>query len=160
MTAVRIPMPVRKRIGLVAHDRCKEDLLAWVAYNEPVLRQHDLSATGTTGALIAARTGLPVTRYRSGPLGGDQQIGALIAEGQLDVLIFFWDPLEPQPHDPDVKALLRLAVLYNIPTASNRATADFLVAAPLFHEPYARKVVDHAAEREAFLKAHLDPAKP
>jgi methylglyoxal synthase len=148
-------MPVRKRIGLVAHDRCKEDLLAWVAFNEPVLRQHDLSATGTTGALIAARTGLPVTRYRSGPLGGDQQIGALIAEGLLDVLIFFWDPLEPQPHDPDVKALLRLAVLYNIPTACNRATADFLVAAPLFHGAYDRQVADHDAERMAFLAEQL-----
>jgi methylglyoxal synthase len=155
MTAVRIPMPVRKRIGLVAHDRCKEDLLAWVAYNQEVLRQHDLSATGTTGALVAGCTGLPVTRYRSGPLGGDQQIGARIAEGELDVLVFFWDPLEPQPHDPDVKALLRLAVLYNIPTACNRATADFLVAAPLFHEPYARQVEDHAASREAFLRARL-----
>jgi len=153
--ADRIPMPERKRIGLIAHDRRKEDLLAWVKYNQEVLRQHDLSATGTTGALIAARTGLPVTRYRSGPLGGDQQIGALIAEGGLDVLIFFWDPLEPQPHDPDVKALLRLAVLYNIPTACNRATADFLVAAPLFHEPYARQVEDHMASRDAYLKARL-----
>jgi len=153
--ADRIPMPERKRIGLIAHDRRKEDLLAWVKYNQEVLRQHDLSATGTTGALIAARTGLPVTRYRSGPLGGDQQIGALIAEGGLDVLIFFWDPLEPQPHDPDVKALLRLAVLYNIPTACNRATADFLVAAPLWHGPYERQVEDHAAVRKAYLAQQL-----
>ena len=154
MSTIRVPMPVRKRIGLVAHDRCKEDLLARVAFNQEVLRQHDLSATGTTGALVAARTGLPVTRYRSGPLGGDQQIGARIAEGELDVLVFFWDPLEPQPHDPDVKALLRLAVLYNILIACNRATADFLVAAPIFHGPYARQVEDHAAAREAFAQAH------
>jgi methylglyoxal synthase len=146
-------MPSRKRIALIAHDRRKEDLLAWVAYNKPVLKEHELSATGTTGGLIAARTGLTVTRFRSGPLGGDQQVGAKIAEGELDVLIFFWDPLEPQPHDPDVKALLRLAVLYNIPTACNRATADFLVAAPLFHNPYERQVEDHAASRAAFLEA-------
>jgi len=155
MPTTRLLMPVRKRIGLVAHDRRKEDLLAWVAYNQDVLKEHVLSATGTTGALIAARTGLPVTRYRSGPLGGDQQIGARIADGELDVLIFFWDPLEPQPHDPDVKALLRLAVLYNIPTACNRSTADFLVAAPIFHEPYERQMEDHAASREAFLKERL-----
>ncbi len=158
MTATQIPMPVRKRIGLVAHDRRKDDLLAWAEYNKAVLQEHDLSATGTTGALIAARTGLPVLRHRSGPLGGDQQLGARIADGDLDILIFFWDPLEPQPHDPDVKALLRLAVLYNIPTACNRATADFLVAAPLFHQPYARQLEDHAGGRDAFVQARLAPA--
>jgi methylglyoxal synthase len=106
---------------------------------------------------VAARTGLEVTRFASGPLGGDQQVGARIAEGELDVLIFFWDPLEPQPHDPDVKALLRLAVLYNIPTACNRSTADFLVAAPLFHGAYVRLLEDHAAERQAFLAERLAP---
>jgi len=127
-TAVRLAMPARKRVALIAHDRRKPDLLDWVAYNRAVLQEHELFATGTTGALVAERTGLPVTRFRSGPLGGDQQVGARISEGAIDVLIFFWDPLEPQPHDPDVKALLRLAVLYNIPTACNRATADFLVA--------------------------------
>jgi methylglyoxal synthase len=149
------PLRARKRVALIAHDRCKEDLLAWVAYNVDVLREHDLFATGTTGALVAARTGLPVVRFRSGPLGGDQQVGARIAEGELDVLVFFWDPLEPQPHDPDVKALLRLAVLYNIPTACNRATADFLVAAPLFHQPYQRLVTDHAAVRQSLLAEAL-----
>jgi len=148
---VRVPMRERKHVVLIAHDSRKADLLSWADYNKDVLKAHDLFGTGTTGAMVAARTGLPVTQFRSGPLGGDQQVGAKIAEGDLDVLIFFWDPLEPQPHDPDVKALLRLAVLYNIPTACNRATADFLVAAPLFHEPYERQVEDHAAVRQAWL---------
>ena len=152
----RIPMRERKHVVLVAHDSRKPDLLAWAEYNKAVLKEHHLFGTGTTGALVAERTGLPVTRFRSGPLGGDQQVGAKIAEGDLDVLIFFWDPLEAQPHDPDVKALLRLAVLYNIPTACNRATADFLVAAPLFHEPYERQVEDHAAARRDFVKAQLE----
>jgi methylglyoxal synthase len=154
-TAVRLAMPARKRVALIAHDRRKPDLLDWVAYNRGVLKEHELFATGTTGALVAERTGLPVTRFRSGPLGGDQQVGARISEGAIDVLIFFWDPLEPQPHDPDVKALLRLAVLYNIPTACNRATADFLVAAPLFHGAYDRQVADHDAERAGFLAEQL-----
>ena len=146
-----LPMRARKRLGLIAHDRRKEDLLDWCAYNRPVLEQHELFATGTTGSLVAARTQLPVTCFRSGPLGGDQQVGAKIAEGELDILIFFWDPLEPQPHDPDVKALLRLAVLYNIPTACNRSTADFLVAAPLFHGLYDRQVEDLAGPRNALV---------
>ena len=154
-SVVRVPMRERKHVVLIAHDSRKADLLDWAEYNKAVLREHHLFGTGTTGALVAARTGLPVTAFRSGPLGGDQQVGAKIAEGDLDVLIFFWDPLEPQPHDPDVKALLRLAVLYNIPTACNRATADFLVAAPLFHEPYERQVEDHAAVRQAWLKERM-----
>jgi methylglyoxal synthase len=158
--AIRVPMGARKRVVLIAHDRRKEDLLQWVQYNAAVLREHDLSATGTTGALIASRTGLPVQRFRSGPLGGDQQVGARIADGEIDVLIFFWDPLEPMPHDPDVKALLRLAVLYNIPTACNRATADFLVAAPLFHGEYERQVEDHGAAREAWLAGQGGPPRP
>jgi methylglyoxal synthase len=149
----RLPMRARKRIALIAHDRRKPDLLAWAEFNAPVLKEHDLFATGTTGGLVAEATGLPVVRFRSGPLGGDQQVGAKIAEGELDILIFFWDPLEPQPHDPDVKALLRLAVLYNIPTACNRATADFLVAAPLFHGDYERQVEDHVGAREALVAA-------
>ena len=151
-----IPISVRmagtKNIVLIAHDSRKKDLLEWVRFNVPVLREHHLFATGTTGALVEEAAGLKVSRFRSGPLGGDQQVGAKIAEGDLDVLIFFWDPLEPQPHDPDVKALLRIAVLYNIPTACNRATADFLVASPLFHGEYDRVVEDHAAERQAWLR--------
>jgi methylglyoxal synthase len=128
----------QKRIALVAHDARKKDLLEWVQYNHDTLSKHFLFGTGSTGALIASQTGLPVRRFKSGPLGGDQQIGANIAEGEIDFLIFFWDPLEPQPHDPDVKALLRLAVLYNIPTASNRATADFLIASPFMSQSYKR----------------------
>jgi methylglyoxal synthase len=141
-----------KNVVLIAHDSRKQDLIDWVRFNRAVLREHRLFATGTTGALVEGATELPVTRFKSGPLGGDQQVGAKIAEGELDVLVFFWDPLEPQPHDPDVKALLRIAVLYNIPTACNRATADFIVASSLFHGPYERIVEDHAAVREAWLR--------
>lgn len=147
----RIPMSGTKRIALIAHDRMKEDLIEWASFNAPVLREHRLFATGTTGTLIATRTGLEVTCFRSGSLGGDQQVGAKIADGELDVLVFFWDPLSPLPHDPDVKALLRVAVLYNVPTACNRATADFLVGSPSFHGDYVRLVEDHAGERESFL---------
>jgi methylglyoxal synthase len=139
-----IEMKPQKKIALVAHDGRKPDLLAWVTFNKATLTHHVLYATGTTGALLNAETGLPVTRLKSGPLGGDQQIGAKISEGEIDFLIFFWDPLEPQPHDPDVKALLRLAVLYNIPTASNRATADFLISSPFFEETYERLIPDYA----------------
>ncbi len=154
-----IPMSPTKNIVLIAHDSRKQDLLEWVKYNVPVLREHRLFATGTTGGLLHAETGLPIHRFRSGPLGGDQQVGARIAEGELDVLIFFWDPLEPQPHDPDVKALLRIAVLYNGPTACNRATADFMVASPLFHGEYERTVEDHTATRRAWLAAQRLPAE-
>lgn len=136
----RVRMRSRKRIALIAHDSRKEDLLEWVGYNRAVLCEHLLVATGTTGGLVQHRWDLPVTRFKSGPLGGDQQIGALIADGDLDVLVFFWDPLEPQPHEPDVRALLRIAVVYNIPVACNRATADFLVASPLIHGEYDRLV--------------------
>ena len=145
----RVTMSAKKRIALIAHDSRKEDLLEWVGYNRAVLAEHELCATGTTGALVASRWGLPVERFKSGPLGGDQQIGAKIAAGEIDVLVFFWDPLEPHPHEPDVRALLRIAVLYNIPIACNRATADFLVAAPLIHGPYDRLVSDHGSLREA-----------
>jgi len=137
------PLPIQKRIALVAHDGRKKDLLDWVKFNKSTLSKHFLFGTGTTGKIIAEATGLPVQRLISGPLGGDQQIGALIAEGKLDMLVFFWDPLEQQPHDPDVKALLRIAVLYNIPTASNRTTADFLISSPLFSEEYDRILPDY-----------------
>lgn len=133
-------LPARKRIALVAHDGCKSELIEWAQHNKATLAQHELYGTGGTGTQVAAATGLKVNRFLSGPLGGDQQLGAAIATAELDVLIFFWDPLEPQPHDPDVKALLRLAVLHNIPTASNRATADFLITSRLFGESYERKV--------------------
>lgn len=127
---------IKKRIALVAHDGKKKDLLEWAAYNRGTLSRHHLFGTGTTGKLLEKALDLPFTEFRSGPLGGDQQIGARIAEGEIDFLIFFWDPLEQQPHDPDIKALLRLAVLYNIPTASNRATADFIISSPLMDQNY------------------------
>jgi methylglyoxal synthase len=134
-----------KRIGLVAHDNKKRDLIEWAHFNREILAGHLLVATGTTGALIEEELGLPVQRLQSGPLGGDQQIGALIAEGQLDMLIFFWDPLEQQPHDPDVKALLRIAVVWNIPVACDRATADFVISSPLMTSGYERRVPDFDA---------------
>ena len=119
----------RAKIALVAHDAKKRELLTWVKENKEILHFHDLFATGNTGALIAQETGLSVSRYQSGPYGGDQQIGARITEGALDVLVFFWDPLSAAPHDHDVKALMRIAVLYNVPSAYNRATADFIFSA-------------------------------
>ena len=140
---IKSTMSNRKRIALIAHDARKPDLLEWIQFNKDTFRKHDLFGTGSTGRLIRQETGLPVHLFRSGPLGGDQQIGAKIADGDLDFLIFFWDPLEPQPHDPDVKALLRLAVLYNLPTASNRATADFLISSPFMNQEYERLVPDY-----------------
>lgn len=129
---------MRKKIALVAHDGRKPDLLEWVKFNVETLREHELYATGTTGKVIAEETGLDVHRFRSGPLGGDMQLGAAIAENQLDLLVFFWDPMTPHPHDVDVKALLRISVLYNIPTACNRSTADFMISSPLLNEDYER----------------------
>jgi methylglyoxal synthase len=125
---------------MIAHDNRKDDLLNWATYNVETLSRHELSATGTTGFLLQHHLGLTVTRFLSGPLGGDQQIGAAIAEGRIDLVIFFWDPLEPQPHDVDVKALLRIAVVYNTPIACNRSTADFLLSSPLVDEVYERFV--------------------
>ena len=136
-----VPMSPRKRLALIAHDNRKDDLLEWARFNRETLAQHDLFATGTTGALLASALDLPVTRFRSGPLGGDQQVGAKIAEGKIDFVIFFWDPLEPHPHDVDVKALLRIAVVYNIPIACNRASADFMISSPLMRSEYERAVV-------------------
>ena len=137
----------QKRIALVAHDGRKEALIAWVSKNDRLLSGHFLCGTGTTAKLITAETGLPVKAYRSGPLGGDQKIGALIADFDIDFLIFFWDPLTSQPHDPDVKALLRIAVLYNIPVAMNKSTADFLLSSVLMDHDYPRVVPDYSIKR-------------
>ena len=137
-------MKAKKRIALVAHDERKADLLAWVQTHADILARHDLFATGTTGTLLTETCGLTITRMKSGPLGGDQMLGAMIANDQLDVLIFFWDPMSAQPHDVDIKALLRMSVLYNIPTACNRATADFLIASPGFNQAYVRELKDYS----------------
>jgi len=130
MTVTTMGRP--RRIALVAHDNRKDDLLAWAAFNVDTLMRHRLVATGTTGSLLHEQLELAVERVQSGPLGGDLQIGAQIVEGAIDMLVFFWDPLEPQPHDPDVKALLRITVLLDVPTACNRSTADYLISSPLF----------------------------
>ncbi len=147
MTYRKVAMPARKRIALVAHDGQKQNLLEWAKFNRGTLAAHDICATGTTGTMMETALGLPVSKLLSGPLGGDQQIGAMIVEGKIDFLIFFWDPLEPQPHDPDVKALLRMAVVWNIPTACDRATADFVISSPLLDTAYERRVPDYEAYR-------------
>jgi methylglyoxal synthase len=135
----------RKRIGLVAHDNKKQDLVDWARYNKDVLAGHDLVATGTSGIILERELELPVTCLQSGPLGGDLQIGAMIADGSIDFLVFFWDPLEPQPHDTDVKSLLRIAVVWNIPVACDRASADFMISSPLMTGSYERTVPDYTA---------------
>ena len=130
----------RKRIALIAHDNMKRDILEWARFNKGTLSRHELYGTGTTGRLIEKDLDLPVTRFRSGPLGGDQQVGAGVAEGRIDFIIFFWDPLQPHPHDVDVKALLRIAVVYNVPIACNRASADFMLSSPLMATEYERRM--------------------
>lgn len=138
----------KKKIALIAHDNKKDDLLEWAKYNQPVLARHELYATGTTGRLLETELNLPINKLQSGPLGGDQQIGAKIVDGAIDFVIFFWDALESQPHDPDVKALLRLAVVWNIPTACNRATADFMISSPLMEIAYERLLPDYTEYRK------------
>lgn len=133
----------QKNIALVAHDNRKKDLVEWAFNRKEILSRHFLCGTGTTAALISKETGLPVRAYKSGPMGGDQQIGAFIAEGQVDFMVFFWDPLTSQPHDPDVKALLRIAVLYDIPVAMNQCTADFLITSPLMDEEYESNILTY-----------------
>ncbi len=147
MTYKTIPMARAKQIALVAHDNKKRDLVEWAKFNRDLLARHRIYATGTTGALLERELELPVTKLQSGPLGGDQQIGARIVDNEIDFLIFFWDPLEQQAHDPDVKALLRMAVVWNIPTACDRATADFMISSPLMDKPYDRIVPDYDVYR-------------
>jgi methylglyoxal synthase len=135
----------QKSIALVAHDNKKAELIEWAFYNKTTLSKHKLFATGTTGTMLETALGQPIVKFLSGPLGGDQQVGSKIAEGKLDVLIFFWDPMESQPHDPDVKALLRVSATWNIPVACNRATADFLLTSPLMHQEYEAILTDYSA---------------
>lgn len=142
-----VPLPKDKKIALVAHDHLKSDLVEWAKFNKVLLSHHTVYATGTTGGLLEKELGFKIHKFQSGPLGGDQQIGSKIVEGEINFLIFFWDPLEPAPHDPDVKALLRLAMVWNIPVACNRASADFLISSPLMDEVYPRLVPDYSNYR-------------
>lgn len=153
MTNIKLEMQPDKKIALVAHDHKKQDLLEWAKFNRDLLAHHKVYATGTTGTMLEQALGFPITRLQSGPLGGDQQIGAHIVEGEINFLIFFWDPLEPQPHDPDVKALLRMAVVWNIPIACNRATADFMISSPLMDGEYDRLVPDYDVYRARKINA-------
>lgn len=137
---MKMPIPEKKSIALVAHDHRKSDLLQWCKDNKDKLKGHNLFATGTTGSVLERELGIPIKKFRSGPLGGDFQIGSAIVEGGIDTLIFFWDPLESMAHDPDVKALLRLATMWNIPMACNQASADFFLNSSLFNEIYDRKL--------------------
>jgi len=139
----KIPMEHDKKIALVAHDNKKRDLVEWAKYNLFLLSHHQVFATGTTGKILEQELSLDILTFKSGPLRGDLQVGAMIVENKIDFLIFFWDPLEPQPHDPDVKALLRMAVVWNIPIACNRATADFMISSPLMDSEYDRLVPDY-----------------
>ena len=152
MTQKTIAMKHDKKIALVAHDNMKRDLLEWAKYNLILLGHHIIYATGTTGTLLERELGLNVIKLQSGPLGGDQQVGAMIAENVIDFLIFFWDPLEPQPHDPDVKALLRMAVVWNIPIACNRTSADFMISSPLMDREYKRLLPDYDEYRTRVIK--------
>lgn len=138
-----IESPVKKRIALVAHDNMKDEMLEWAKDHRNELSKHTLVGTGTTGRIVSEHTGLEVERLKSGPLGGDQQLGGRIAEGRVDIMVFFWDPLEPQPHDPDIKALLRIAAVWNIPVACNRASADFIISSPLISQVYQRRVPEY-----------------
>ena len=151
MPYTKMTLEKNKKIALVAHDNKKSDLIEWAKFNKTLLAHHIVYATGTTGGLLEKELDFEILKLQSGPLGGDQQIGSKIVEGDIDFLIFFWDPLEPVPHDPDVKALLRMAVVWNIPMACNRASADFLISSPLMDEEYDRLVPDYDAYRNRMI---------
>jgi methylglyoxal synthase len=157
----KIAMDPRKKIALVAHDNKKQDLFEWAKFNKDLLARHDLYATGTTGAILEEELEVPIVKLESGPLGGDQQIGAKISEGNIDFVIFFWDPLEPLPHDPDIKALLRIAVVWNIPVACNRSSADFMISSPLMAGVYQRLIPDYSDYRDRLaVKAAASAVEP
>ncbi len=141
----------KKRIALIAHDHKKEEMIQWVVTNKQALANHELFATGTTGKMVEEALQQTVIKFLSGPLGGDQQIGSLIATGDIDMVIFFWDPMEAQPHDTDVKALLRLCAVWNIPMACDRATADFIITSPFMHQAYEAIIPDYTT----YLKRHI-----
>jgi methylglyoxal synthase len=155
----KLAMCSRKKIALVAHDNKKMELIEWVRFNRLLLRGHRIFATGTTGKLLQTELDIEVTILQSGPLGGDQQVGARIADGEIDFMIFFWDPLEPHPHDPDVKALLRLAVVWNIPIACNRSSADFMISSPLMDADYERIIPDYDQYRSRKIPPGADPGE-
>jgi methylglyoxal synthase len=148
MANKKLQMKPNKRIALVAHDNKKQDLVEWAKFNRDLLAHHEVIATGTTGEMLERELGFEITKLQSGPLGGDQQVGAMIVEDEVNFLIFFWDPLEPVPHDPDVKALLRMAAVWNIPIACNRSTADFMISSPLMDSEYSRLVPDYDIYRK------------
>ena len=157
MTYRKLTMNPDKKIALVAHDNKKQDLVEWAKFNRDLLAHHEVYATGTTGEMLERELGFEITKLQSGPLGGDQQVGAMIVSDEINFLIFFWDPLEPMPHDPDVKALLRMAAVWNIPIACNRASADFMISSPLMDGEYTRLVPDYDGYRKR--KIPGNPAK-
>jgi len=164
MTYRKLTMKPDKKIALVAHDNKKQDLVEWAKFNRDLLAHHEVYATGTTGEMLERELGFEITKLQSGPLGGDQQVGAMIVSDEINFLIFFWDPLEPMPHDPDVKALLRMAAVWNIPIACNRASADFMISSPLMDGEYTRLVPDYDGYRKRKIpgmqskeKMHIEP---
>ena len=162
----KLNMKPDKKIALVAHDNKKQDLVEWAKFNRDLLAHHEVFATGTTGEMLERELGFEIIKLQSGPLGGDQQVGAMIVSDEINFLIFFWDPLEPMPHDPDVRALLRMAAVWNIPIACNRASADFMISSPLMDSEYSRLVPDYDGYRkrkipgvQAKEKPHLESKK-
>jgi len=160
MAYKKIQMELNKKIALVAHDNKKSELVEWSKFNRDLLAHHKIFATGTTGSLLERELDIPITKLQSGPLGGDQQIGARIVDNEIDLLIFFWDPLEQQAHDPDVKALLRMAVVWNIPTACDRASADFIISSPLMDKTYDRLIPDYDMYRNRKVAGVETPPLP